>query len=105
MLRTTSYSIPFDMNQMRELIIINLVINRLLTVGGSWLMAQGSWLVAKKKGRGALGPGWGARDHFLGNEPGALSHEPFTFNNRLINKLIIIILLVLGSHQVVLSTM
>ena len=64
---------------------MNQLINRLLMVTGSWLLAQGSWLMAKERRpgpepRGAPGPGrdLGALLRALGPgwSPVAISHEP-----------------------------
>ena len=79
------YLIPITNNRR-----INQWINRLLMVQGSRLMAHASRLVARGQENMALGlPGLAPLAPIF-SWPWALSHEPLTIHNRLINKSAII---------------
>ena len=69
-------------------------------VNGSWLKAYASRLVAQDHEKLALGPGaWGTQRQICvswNHEPWSMSLEPWTINNRWINKLFDYILLVLA---------
>ena len=81
---------------------IDLLLNRLWMINGSWLMTHGSWLMAQSSwlmargqergvrvpgscpGPGPLGPGPGPRASFfaMSHGPWAWSHEPWAIDHK-----------------------